>query len=88
MIIANLVLLAANLLTFSCCFVTGLKLSCRIVYFIQTDLNEKIPLYAIMDDMTLPPLKQYDAVIHIRLGDFNGRPDFIETQHYIDLFNS
>ena len=57
-------------------------------HFIQTDLKEKIPLYAIMDDMTLPSLKQYDAVIHIRLGDFNGRPDFIETQHYIDLFNS
>ena len=35
-------LLAANLLTFSCCFVTGLKLSCRIVYFIQTIEQEAL----------------------------------------------
>ena len=36
----------------------------------------------------LPAEKQYDIAIHIRLGDFNGRPDFIEFEYYRNLFES
>ena len=37
--------------------------------------------------MLLEPSKQYENVIHIRLGDFNGRPDFIETEYMLRLFD-
>ena len=30
--------------------------------------------------------KKYDIVIHIRLGDFFGRIDFIEYEYYEKLF--
>ena len=36
----------------------------------------------------LPQSKIYDIVIHIRLGDFNGRPDFIEYEYYEKLFET
>lgn len=29
---------------------------------------------------------KYDVVIHIRLGDFKGRPDFIEYEYYEKVF--
>lgn len=32
--------------------------------------------------------KKYNLVIHIRLGDFNGRPDFIEFEWYEKVLNS
>ena len=57
-------------------------------HIIQTDRNEKIAIHDIIIDMILPPCKQYDVVIHIRLGDFNGRPDFIEKQYYLALFET
>ena len=55
---------------------------------IQTDINERFLMRDILDDIVLPENKKYDIVIHIRLGDFNGRPDFIELDHYIALFDS
>jgi len=55
---------------------------------IQTDLNEKIIVRELLDDMVLSHSKQYDVVIHIRLNDFNGRPDFIEKQYYLALFET
>jgi GR25 family glycosyltransferase involved in LPS biosynthesis len=55
---------------------------------IQTDLKEKIVMSVLIDDIILPPLKHYDVVIHIRLDDFNGRPDFIDKQYYLALFET
>lgn len=57
-------------------------------HYIQTDLKEKILMRELLDDMHLPPEKQYDIVIHIRLGDFKGRPDYIEEKYYFDLFKT
>jgi GR25 family glycosyltransferase involved in LPS biosynthesis len=57
-------------------------------HFIQTDENERFLMRDLMDDIVLPSEKQYDIAIHIRLGDFNGRPDFIEFEHYRNLFES
>ena len=42
----------------------------------------------ILDDVILEPSKLYDIVIHIRLDDFNGRPDFIEFEYYEKLFSN
>jgi GR25 family glycosyltransferase involved in LPS biosynthesis len=55
---------------------------------IQTDLNEEWAICDLMEDLVLPPEKQYDVAIHIRLGDFNGRPEFIELEYYLQLFES
>lgn len=55
---------------------------------IQTDINEIYLVRDILEDLPLPPSQQYDIVIHIRLDDFNGRPDFIECCYYIQLFET
>lgn len=55
-------------------------------HFIETDLREKYRLRDLLEDHILPPDKQYDIVIHIRLGDFNGRVDYIEIEYYLQLF--
>jgi GR25 family glycosyltransferase involved in LPS biosynthesis len=55
---------------------------------IQTDLKERFLMRELLADMVLPPAKKYDIAIHIRLGDFNGRPDFIECEYYLHLFES
>jgi GR25 family glycosyltransferase involved in LPS biosynthesis len=55
-------------------------------HFIQTDRNEQFLMRDLIDD--LPIEKQYDIAIHIRLNDFNGLPDFIEVEHYLNLFDS
>ena len=57
-------------------------------HVIETDIKERFLMRDIIDDMLLPADKCYDIVIHIRLDDFNGRPDFIELEHYIRLFES
>ena len=57
-------------------------------HFIQTDRNERFLMRDILDDIILSSEKQYDIVIHIRLGDFNDRPDFIEVEYYLALFAS
>lgn len=57
-------------------------------HIIQTDINERFLMRHVIDDMGLPSDKIYDVAIHIRLGDFNGRPDFIEVEHYLRLFES
>ena len=57
-------------------------------HHIQTDINEIYLVRDILEDLPLQPSQQYDIVIHIRLGDFNGRPDFIETCYYIQLFET
>ena len=57
-------------------------------HFIQIDRNERFLMRDILDDIILPLEKQYDIAIHIRLGDFNGRLDFIEVEYYLVLFTS
>jgi GR25 family glycosyltransferase involved in LPS biosynthesis len=42
----------------------------------------------LIEDLPLLPSQQYDIVIHIRLGDFNERPDFIEDCYYFQLFET
>jgi GR25 family glycosyltransferase involved in LPS biosynthesis len=54
-------------------------------HLVRTD-NETYLTKYIIDDMLLEPSKRYENVIHIRLGDFNGRPDFIETEYMLQLF--
>jgi GR25 family glycosyltransferase involved in LPS biosynthesis len=54
-------------------------------HLVRTD-NETYLTKHIIDDVLLEPSKQYENVIHIRLGDFNGRPDFIETEYMLQLF--
>lgn len=49
---------------------------------IQTDRNDIYLMKEIMDDIILTTI--YDSVIHIRLDDFNGRPDFIEIEYLIN----
>jgi len=55
---------------------------------IQTDLLDKIMIQELLIDKVLLPEKIYDIVIHIRLGDFNGRPDYIELKYYFALFKT
>ena len=55
-------------------------------HFIQTDRNQRFLMRDIVNDMPLE--KHYDIAIHIRLGDFNGRLDFIELDYYLELFAS
>ena len=57
-------------------------------HFIETDKNEKFLIRDLLNDSNLPLDKQYDIVIHIRLGDFNGRPDYIELKYYLSLFET
>jgi GR25 family glycosyltransferase involved in LPS biosynthesis len=57
-------------------------------HFIQTNANERFLIRDLLTDLVLPADKKYDIVIHLRLGDFNGRPDFIEIEHYLTLFES
>ncbi|NBT69485.1 MAG: hypothetical protein EBT78_17180 [Betaproteobacteria bacterium] len=53
---------------------------------ILTDRNERFLLRELIDDVVLPT--RYDIAIHIRLDDFKGRPDFIEVEHYIRVFET
>jgi GR25 family glycosyltransferase involved in LPS biosynthesis len=57
------------------------------VHEIRTD-NETYLTKHIIDDMLLDSSKIYENVIHIRLGDFNGRPDFIESEYLLRLFDN
>jgi GR25 family glycosyltransferase involved in LPS biosynthesis len=57
-------------------------------HFIQTDRNDTYLMRDILDDIVLPPEKQYTIAIHLRLDDFNGRADFIELKYYLALFDS
>jgi GR25 family glycosyltransferase involved in LPS biosynthesis len=57
-------------------------------HVIQTDINERFFISDVIDELLLPSDKHYDIAVHIRLGDFNGRPDFIEVEHYLRLFES
>jgi len=50
------------------------------------DNHEKMLIANIINDIQLDEKKMYDLVIHIRLGDFNGRDDFIEYEYYEKLF--
>jgi GR25 family glycosyltransferase involved in LPS biosynthesis len=50
-------------------------------HYIKTDTNIKFLMKDIVDDIVLDQDKIYDTVIHIRLDDFNGRPDFIEYEY-------
>ena len=53
---------------------------------ISTDNDVFLTKY-IIDDMVLDTSKIYDNVIHIRLSDFNGRPDFIEIEYLLRLLD-
>ena len=57
------------------------------VHQIRTDDETYLTKY-IIDDMVLDSSKIYENVIHIRLGDFNGRPDFIETEYLLRLLDN
>ena len=57
-------------------------------HYIITDTNQKFLMRDLLNDTNLPLEKQYDIVIHIRLGDFNGRPDYIELKYYLSLFET
>lgn len=57
------------------------------VHEIRTD-NETYLTKHIIDDMLLDSSKIYENVIHIRTGDFNGRPDFIETEYLLRLLDN
>jgi len=57
------------------------------VHEIRTDNDTYLTKYVI-DDMLLDSSKIYENVIHIRLGDFNGRPDFIELEYLLRLFEN
>lgn len=57
-------------------------------HVIETDLKEKYTMVKLIDDILLENSQYYDIVIHLRLDDFNGRPDFIETADYFQLFET
>lgn len=57
-------------------------------HFIKTDINQKFLMRDLLNDIILPADKQYNIVIHIRLGDFNGRHDYIELKYYLSLFET
>ena len=57
------------------------------IHEIRTD-NETYLTKYIIDDMLLDSSKIYENVIHIRLDDFNGRPDFIESEYLLRLFDN
>jgi len=57
------------------------------VHQIRTD-DETYLTKHIIDDMILDSSKIYENVIHIRLGDFNGRPDFIEIEYLFRLLDN
>jgi GR25 family glycosyltransferase involved in LPS biosynthesis len=60
----------------------------KFSHYIQTDTNRRFLLRELLDDIHLLPEKHYDIVIHIRLGDFIGRPDYIELKYYLSLFQT
>ena len=58
------------------------------IHSIQTDINDKNKCYLLRDilnDLVLPHDKCYDIAIHLR---FAARPEFIEIDHYLNLFES
>ena len=57
-------------------------------HYIQTDEPIQYLMRDVIDPITLPSNKLYDVVIHIRLGDFNGRPDFIEYEYMEKVFDT
>jgi len=60
----------------------------KLTHFIQTDINQRFLLRDLVDDIQLVPEKCYDIAIHLRLGDFNGRPDYIDLKYYLALFQT
>ena len=57
-------------------------------HYIKLDNGLKILMKDVIDDIVLLPNKIYDIVIHIRLGDFNGRIDYIEYEYLEKLLNN
>lgn len=53
-------------------------------HYIRSHFGPKYLIKDIIDDIELE--NKYDVVIHIRLGDFKGRPDFIEYEYYEKVF--
>lgn len=55
-------------------------------HYIRVDGNDNYLIKDIIDEIELPSSKIYDIVIHLRLTDFQNRPDFIEYEYYEKLF--
>lgn len=68
----------------------------EILQFIEDNKNihyidyetSKILIKDVIDDIQLPSEKIYDIVIHLRLGDFNGKNDFIDFKYLKKLFST
>ena len=56
-------------------------------HYIMTNNGIKYLIKDIIDDIKLDDSKIYNIVIHIRLGDFNDRVDYIEYKYLENLFN-
>lgn len=59
----------------------------RFEHYIETDTHHKLLIDDVITNIKLSDDKIYDIVIHIRLGDFNDRPDFIEFEYLEKLFD-
>lgn len=57
-------------------------------HYIQTDLKERFLMKDLLNDLSLKKEQMYDIVIHVRLNDFKGRPEFIEINYYNSLFET
>ena len=55
-------------------------------HYVKTDRGDVYYIKDIIEEKELSESKIYDIVIHIRLGDFFGRIDFIEYEYYEKLF--
>jgi len=57
-------------------------------HYLDNDNKERFLIHNYIKDIPLPFNKIYDLVIHIRLGDFNDREDFIELKYLKELFEN
>ena len=55
-------------------------------HVIQTNMNDKFYMKELLECVYSD--KIYDIVIHIRLDDFTDRPDFIDSESYLALFET
>lgn len=65
----------------------GLIEKYKNIHYIQEDTNKRYLMKDLFDDIDIGD-KKYDIVINIRLGDFNGRIDYIGLEYYIKLFET
>ena len=58
------------------------------IHYIKGDDGKLFLMKNIVDDIKLQIEQYYDIVIHIRLGDFCDKDDFIHYKYLIELFNN